>query len=378
MKAKHNLSQLTLSQVRQADTAELLSAERAALEKLRQKKRAAEGWLGFGTAAFLLLFVGAPFIAFEFMQYTLFAIAFMLDALGSGLLVLIAIIFSILTFLLAAAALATVGLTHIDVLRQSIEDRLARITFIEIANGKARRFALYLRAFDTTGQIRRGHRHTFAHRFGAVLKYFLGEMWTTLTRSKKDTSEQYAQLFVGRRNHAEIEAAISYDLRTEMPFLALGKVDGKDGAGKLTTSDEEWKSTVEILIANAERIFCVPDDNAGTLWELSQLRSANAIERTIFIMPSAKMMPERSDTYPLEWQAMAALAKPHGLHFPTYNPDGVFFALDADGNVDYSISFSLGSPGTFSHIHDELIRVRRPAEERERESRDRRVRRRRG
>lgn len=373
MKQPAEPAKLTPSFVREHDPAVLLMEEREALKKVRQSKRMAEGWLGFGVGLYILLlsmffvlFFSAPFEALMI----LLALA---DTYGSEVgLFIVGITASVFLFTL----LVTLSLTQIDRFRQKAEDRLARIAFIELASGASVRFSLYLRAFDTTGQIRSGSGNSFLSRYRAVVSYLASEIWASIRDSKEDRSESYSQLFVSRRNHAEIEAAISHDIRSEMPLVALGMHDNRDGAGKVSTTDEHWKDTVTLLINKAERIFCVPDDNPGTLWEVKQLKFLGALDRTVFIMPSSKMLPDRHASFPTDWAHMAESVRNEGLHFPDYDPAGGFFGTNGEGIVDYRISFSLGSRGTFRYIHEEMQRMRRPTEVLEAESYERRRRRR--
>jgi len=388
MKAQADFIALTPRIVQSSDPESLLFIEREALKKLRDSKRGAEGLLGFGIGVYLFVLTLVVVLLFSNPMGLLVVLTMIPNIEGTHISPLGLLFLGSVVSMLLVSLGATVSLTRIDDLRQEIEDRLARIAFIELASGLPTRLSLYLRAFDTTGQIRASSGNSFLNRYIAVMSYFGSEVWAAATKSRENAydelgrpaplsrSEKYEQLFVSRRNHAELEAAIAHDTRRDMPLVALGLKDNRDGAGKVSTTDEEWKESVSLLISIAERIFCVPDDNPGTLWEVKQLKFLCAIDRTIFIMPSSKMLPDRQDSFPADWAHMVELVRSEGLYFPDYDPAGGFFGVNAEGVVDYRISFSLGSRGTFRYIHDEMQRMRRPAEVLDEESYDRRRRRR--
>lgn len=295
--------------------------------------------------------------------------AWLLDA---GLVVGLALVFA------AVLLLAGAGLFGLfDRVRQLISDRLARIAFIKVVHGKPEVFTLYLRAFDTTEQVRTAPKRSLVWRMLQVAKFVLYSVFIGPFSGAEGRERAFVRMFVDRRSQTELEQAIWDDHRLGTPLLALGNSDGKFGAGKIATTDADWKATAALLVEKSRAIICLPDDNAGTLWELGLLKQTGAISKTIFVMPSVRAIPERTKTYETEWNHMAALAAQQGLIFPSFAPEGMFFAPAIDETPPYEAPFNFEREGTFRRLFAELSQSRQTPDEAEALAIDRRRRRRR-
>jgi hypothetical protein len=68
-------------------------------------------------------------------------------------------------------------------------------------------------------------------------------------------------------------------------FIALGSEFQEKGAGRINTSDEEWKETVQNICDGAQAIIMFPSVTPGTSWEAVLLKEQNYIAKTVFLMP---------------------------------------------------------------------------------------------
>jgi hypothetical protein len=264
-----------------------------------------------------------------------------------------------------------------DRVRQLVSDRLARIAFIKVVHGKPEVFTLYLRAFDTTGQVRTAPKRSLFWRMGQVAKFVLYSVFVGPFSGAAGRDRAFVRMFVDRRSQTELEHAIWDDYRLGTPLLALGNSDGKFGAGKIATTDEDWKETAILLVEKSRAIICLPDDNTGTLWELGLLKQTGAISKTVFVMPSLQATPERIRSYETEWNHMVTLAAQQELILPSYRSEGMFFAPAIDGFPPYQAAFNFSREGTFRGLFAELSQSRQTPEEAEALAIDRRRRRRR-
>lgn len=292
--------------------------------------------------------------------------------LDVGFLAGTALLFAVLLLLVGAGLFG-----FFDRLRQLVSDKQARIAFIRIVHGKAEVFTLYLRAFDTTEQVRGAPKRSLLWRMGEVAKFVLYSVFIGPFSGAEGRQRAFVRMFVDRKSQTELEHAIWDDYRLGTPLLALGSSDGKFGAGKIATTDQDWKETASLLIDKARAIICLPDDNAGTLWELGFLQQTGAISKTIFVMPSLRTIPERARSYESEWNHTVALAEQLELKLPPYRPDGMFFAPSVNGFPPFEARFGFSQEGTFRRIFSELDKSRQTPEEAETLAIDRRRRRRR-
>lgn len=372
-------ARLTVELVKAADEETLINRERRSLWWIRLLKHS----LGTALLFYVLVCTWAivqlagvvgllGYLVFTFWQNGEPMLGWNAWLLNAGLIVGLALLFAAL-MLLAGAGLF--GL--FDRVRQLISDKQARIAFIKIVKGKPEVFTLYLRAFDTTEQVRFAPKRSFVWRMLQVAKFVLYSVFIGPFSGAEGRERAFVRMFVDRRSQSELEQAIWDDYRLGTPLLALGNSDGKFGAGKIATTDANWKETAALLVEKSRAIICLPDDNAGTLWELGLLRQTGAISKTIFVMPSAQAVPERAKTFEVEWNHMVTLAAQQGLLFPSFRPEGMFFAPAIGETPPYEAPFNFRREGTFRRLFADLSQSRETPEEKEALATDRRRRRRR-
>jgi hypothetical protein len=214
---------------------------------------------------------------------------------------------SLVAVTIGAACLASgvVLRKRVMMLRQAENDRSAQSIMAALrADPKAtvRPFALYLRAFETTGRMH-------------VPLYL---------RLRKLSQGIY------RLETNDLESYVSHSVRGIAPLIALGRSGEAIGAGRITADDSEWERDVLTLVRRARGILLVPSSRPGTLWEIEMLKRENLLHKVVFVMPprskGALDTRERWD------QARSALAS-HGLEAPEYEPNGLLFEVDPEGKV---------------------------------------------
>jgi hypothetical protein len=74
-------------------------------------------------------------------------------------------------------------------------------------------------------------------------------------------------------------------MRWLSPIIGLGRPGEAIGAGRILTSEEEWKTIAARMIDQAMYIICIPSSHAGTLWEIDRIVECGLLSKTFFIMP---------------------------------------------------------------------------------------------
>lgn len=322
------------------------------LDRLRARRRMTESAFG------LLLTTSGVFIALLAAASLLYP-----EAIGEGWAALDAAltlpwlpvaVTALAAILLPAAVLllATFFLTRIESLRRRMTEQEARVTFCEIARGKARSYALCLRSAEAVSRPL-----PLGARVSRTASFIVGSPVRWLTPAGQATlRRRQAQLFLDRRGPDALDAAILNDMLDEMPVLVLGFSDGgaADLSGRLSPEDEAWNETVSLLLAGASRIFCQPDLSGGPVWELGRLKTLGLLPRTAFVMPPEALMPGPADLHGRTWDRLAMRAASGGLMFPAWTPAGCFFRLDETGSCAASLPFDVGKSGFFTGLHAAL------------------------
>jgi hypothetical protein len=343
---------LTLDLARGEGWKRLYERELDALDRLRSRRRMTESALGalLGFSGFGLTLLIASALAFPSVllaAWTALDKALAVPWLAAGLAALAAILFPLVVLLCA-----TLFLSRIEWLRRKQNEQEARVTFCEIARGKAKAYALCLRPAETLAL-----KPSFGKRIAKTAGFIAVSPFRLLTRRRQDRLRaQQTQLFLDRSRPEALDAAILCDLLPEMPVLVLGFSDGgtPDVTGRLSPEDEAWNETVSLLLSGAARIFCKPDLSGGPVWELGRLMPLGVIERTVFVMPPAALMPGHPELHERTWGRIAFKAASFGLHFPAWSPEGLFFRFTPDGTHRVSLPFKIGAPGEFRQLHEAL------------------------
>jgi hypothetical protein len=122
---------------------------------------------------------------------------------------------------------------------------------------------------------------------------------------------------------SDLETLLAYSFLPHMPIIALGKPGEHVGAGRVQTSDTDWRDDITRLVDASEMILCIPSATEGTLWELALLAQRNLLDKTVFMMPPATGQVN----YAREWERVRASPIQDILSFPPYVPDGLAFRV---------------------------------------------------
>ncbi len=140
-------------------------------------------------------------------------------------------------------------------LRQSARDKAAVNLFSSIKNSnKPEPFVLYLRPFDSTGQL--------------------------------DAPLVTSSLAVQGLDTRELEELFFQALSPIGPMVALGKPGENIGAGRVHAVEDDWQKQFTALAVKAKVVVILPSSHAGTLWEVEWLKNSDLLYKCVFVMPS--------------------------------------------------------------------------------------------
>lgn len=159
--------------------------------------------------------------------------------------------------------------------------------------------------------------------------------------------------------HLDVETLFDRALRDRCPLLALGRSgDIAEGAARIATSDQEWRSLVAALAEKAALIIMVPLASPSTSWELGWLTEHDLLGKVLMVMPETRLPVsfgytfsvekndrvfdwdriftiERADTerhqldLVTEWRQAIQAAQDIGVELPVYAGVGALFTIDA-------------------------------------------------
>ena len=182
---------------------------------------------------------------------------------------------------------------------QAVRDRQIRELAEDIDNGKDRLFYFYLRPFAITSKLPVPNPKYKSGGFQHIVH-----------------PDQYLDL-----EHI-IERALT---ATGINFLALGRPGEAVGAGRILTTEENWKDRFEVYATSAAGILVIPSVHPGTLWELSRLVGGNYCGKTVFIQPSKYC---ESD-----WEEIRRAVAAFGLYLPAHSHGGQMFKILPSGEL---------------------------------------------
>jgi hypothetical protein len=179
-------------------------------------------------------------------------------------------------------------------------DRQAK-NILDDKNETGQTFFLYLRPFGSTN----AYKITDSH-----LNLFSWEIWE-------------------RDGFDDIERLVARALSPTASFVALGKPGEHRGAGRVLTTEKDWKEELAGLARRAKLIVIVPSYHEGTLWELQLLVSEKYLDKTIFMMPSADNVFYSSGSRAVSsaWARTQAACQAIGLAIPDATPGGALFKI---------------------------------------------------
>lgn len=215
--------------------------------------------------------------------------------------------------------------------RQFGRDRAARKLLRRVRQGKRirRPFLVYLRPFAITSNVhtedpaslalalRGKHPTDFYSMDGQhigvqipIFNIFLG------------FGEQLAE----PEMNPELETVMEIGLREVGQLVALGRPGESVGAGRIETSEDDWRRVLTDLGKAAKGFVIVPSTNAGTLWEMLWLRESRSLGDCYFLMPGIHGGEADLDTWLKTRKKLLPVVRlPHHPIAP------VMFAADALG-----------------------------------------------
>lgn len=159
------------------------------------------------------------------------------------------------------------------------------------------------------------------------------------------------------KEHVDLETLLAAAMKPLAPMVALGPVDVASGAGRISSPDDEWKNRVATLVAHAYCVLVIPS-LGGTLWELSFLKEKGYLSKCLWIMPETitaggwqfgSELPYQAFHYYEQkgynlvgsWAKVQQAAMDLGIFLPAYDPAGMAFLVDDEGEVAASVPLSL-------------------------------------
>lgn len=166
----------------------------------------------------------------------------------------------------------------------------------------------------------------------------------------------------------DLEALLAHSCRSWGELLALGQPGEAIGAGRIVSSDEDWKNKFHLLAERAKIIIVIPAINEGTFFEIAWLKSNRLLRKTIFVMPPKTLlrMSERAQLaftpnydrtakdYAKNWEDVRARAEDIGLRFPPYAQRGALIESSSDGAGYSEYMFGEGVPSIKNVFNDRL------------------------
>lgn len=127
----------------------------------------------------------------------------------------------------------------------------------------------------------------------------------------------------------DFEAAITRFLEPHILVVTFGVPGEYLGAARVQSTEELWQDDVTQLMKKAKLLLLLPSDRPGTVWEGEQLRNLNLLQKTIFLMPP--QMPFKDGFYSAAWERARKAFADVKLQIPVHSPRGLVFQLTADG-----------------------------------------------
>ena len=177
--------------------------------------------------------------------------------------------------------------------RQFRRDEAARKLLHSVRQGKQVRhpFLIYLRPFVITAKL---HVEDPA----SMTRSILGKHPTNFhSKDGEHIGVQFpifnANLSLGEQLtdselNPELETVMEIALREVGQLIALGKPGETVGAGRIETSEDDWRRVLTDLGEAARGFVIVPSTNAGTLWEMAWLKASRSHRDCYFLLPGVR------------------------------------------------------------------------------------------
>ncbi|MEU6375244.1 hypothetical protein [Streptomyces sp. NPDC046909] len=157
-------------------------------------------------------------------------------------------------------------------------------------------------------------------------------------------------------SYVDVETLLVRALHRTYPLVALGRPGEKsEGAGRVLTDEESWRTAVIRLAASADLVIMVPSANPGTLWEFSHLLTSGQLGKTLFVMPETPQetpsgiaqtvehdsgmfgmqvrhyaIADHSFDFAGEWARARQAVRAFRIDLPPYTETGALFTLDPE------------------------------------------------
>jgi hypothetical protein len=199
-------------------------------------------------------------------------------------------------------------------------------------------FSLYLRAFETTGQMP-------FQRLEAV--GYDG-------RSGHDV-------------HVDFETSLAEALEKDAPVVALGRPGEHFGAGRILTDDASWQEDLAVLAKSATLLLVLPSTRPGTQWEIDWIIDNRMLHKTLWLQPPTQqgrlqdwlgLNGQRFD-WKSAWQPILERLGERGISVPAYQKDGAIFTFGNDGRLVHQTDLQGDgdAPGLVKRINQHLLSV---------------------
>jgi hypothetical protein len=224
---------------------------------------------------------------------------------------------------------------------QRLRDRLAQALSSQFAIGGFPKgvsgFCLYLRPFTSTGQLPVCTRESsITYKYPAVI-------------GKERTED--------KQDHADLETLLAMAMGSKTPLIALGMPGEQVGAGRIETTERNWKTEFQRLASKATAILVLPSIQPGTLWELHQiLEDERLFLKTGFLIPPCLGSDELQKNAKKAIQQLAgvnrALQAGNVLDSQGIQSEGAVFSINREGIRFASPLLSYAHPPPFTFLID--------------------------
>ena len=180
-------------------------------------------------------------------------------------------------------------------------------------------------ALDVLGKVKRGEG---VPRFYLFLRPFV----TTSTLTQKTDKPSIPLAFAPGYSKPEkwdFESWLANALANDGLLVGLGRPGEAIGAGRLSTSEDEWREEVVLLFSYCACAFVIPGAQSGTRWEVETVKRLGLLQKAIFIMP-----PFSHDfDVAAHWQKARSALSDVGVWLPEYQKEGSLFTVRNDGQL---------------------------------------------
>jgi len=126
-------------------------------------------------------------------------------------------------------------------------------------------------------------------------------------------------------SEVDLESLLSDAFSPDTPLIGLGEPGEAIGAGRVKSSETEWREDVEAFASAAEIILVIPSAHEGTKWEINYLKERGLLAKCIFVMP-----PFTNRELSEEWTASIDKMP---ICMPQYHKRGMVFSVDSLGQI---------------------------------------------